>query len=308
MAIVVIGSTFVDIKGYPSSVYIPGGRNAGTVETVHGGVARNIAEDVANIGFPCSFVTLLDDTGTGRDVERRLHEHGVDTAWSRFCNDGMGTWLAVFDDGGDVQASISKRPDLLPIADILREHGDEIFSASDGILVELDLDQEIIARSFELAEKYQKPIFAVVSNITIAQERRQYLLKTACFVCNQGEASILFVEDLDHMTPEQLLPVLRAKVAEAKIPGMVVTMGAEGAVYAAINGESGFCPSKKVTVADTTGAGDAFFAGVSVGLTGGKTLGEACAIGTRMAAATIATTENTCPRFQPEEFGLTSAN
>ena len=32
MGIVVIGAVFVDIKGYPLSTYIPGGRNAGRVE------------------------------------------------------------------------------------------------------------------------------------------------------------------------------------------------------------------------------------------------------------------------------------
>ena len=32
MGIVVLGSVFVDIKGYPQDVYIPGGRNAGRIE------------------------------------------------------------------------------------------------------------------------------------------------------------------------------------------------------------------------------------------------------------------------------------
>ena len=35
---------------------------------------------------------------------------------------------------------------------------------------------------------------------------------------------------------------------------------------------------------DSTGAGDAFFAGVTIGLTYGKTMAEACEIGTRLAA------------------------
>ena len=46
MGIVVIGAVFVDIKGYPLSTYIPGGRNAGRVEQVHGGVSRNVAKDM----------------------------------------------------------------------------------------------------------------------------------------------------------------------------------------------------------------------------------------------------------------------
>ena len=36
----------------------------------------------------------------------------------------------------------------------------------------------------------------------------------------------------------------------------------------------------------------------------GKTLEEACIIGTRLAASVISTKENVCPRFLPEEFDL----
>ena len=39
---------------------------------------------------------------------------------------------------------------------------------------------------------------------------------------------------------------------------MVVTMGAQGAVFATLDGEEGYCPAKKVDVKDTTGAGDCF--------------------------------------------------
>ena len=64
MGIVVIGAVFVDIKGYPLSTYIPGGRNAGRVEQVHGGVSRNVAEDIANVELRPTFVGLVDDTGS----------------------------------------------------------------------------------------------------------------------------------------------------------------------------------------------------------------------------------------------------
>ena len=60
--IVVIGTTFVDIKGYPLSEYIPNGRNAGRIEFFHGGVGRNIAEDVANMGGSVCFVSTADDS------------------------------------------------------------------------------------------------------------------------------------------------------------------------------------------------------------------------------------------------------
>lgn len=77
-----------------------------------------------------------------------------------------------------------------------------------------------------------------------------------------------------------------------------------GTVYAEIDGSFGICPPINVAVVDTTGAGDAFLSGVTIGLTYGKTLGEACHIGARLASSVISTRDNVCPRFMPEEFEL----
>ncbi|MGN0781506.1 MAG: carbohydrate kinase family protein [Christensenellales bacterium] len=304
MGIVVLGAVFVDIKGYPSEVYIPGGRNAGRVEQVHGGVSRNIAEDIANVELRPTFISLVDDSGAGADVIKKLKSHKVNTDYIRVTPNGMGTWLAVFGNNGDVEAAISKRPDLHPILDTLIEHGDEIFSQADSISLEIDIDKDIVKQVFMLAEKYGKPVYAVVSNMRIAVERRDFLRSTHCFVCNQQEAGILFSDDYSDKAPQEMADILAERIKAARIQRMIVTMGEHGAVYATIDGEKGICPAKKVDVKDTTGAGDAFFAGATIGLTYGKTMQEACEIGTRLAASVICTSENVCPRFLPEEFGL----
>ena len=304
MGIVVLGAVFVDIKGYPADVYIPGGRNAGRVEIVHGGVSRNLVEDIANVELRPTFVSLVDTTGTGADVIRKLQDHKVNTDYIRAVPDGMGTWLAVFDNGGDVVASISKRPDLRPIVDILDDHGDEIFRNADSIALEIDCDKEIVKAVFYYAEKYRKPVFAAVSNMSIAVERRDFLRFCSCFVCNQQEAGILFSDDYSGKTPAEMIPIISAKVQAAHIPAMIVTMGADGAVYANLHGESGCCPARKLEVKDTTGAGDAFCAGAAIGLTYGKGLKEACEIGAMLAASVIVTSESVCPRFRPRELGL----
>ena len=119
MGIVVIGAVFVDIKGYPLSTYIPGGRNAGRIEQVHGGVSRNVAEDIANVELRPTFVGLVDDTGMGQDVIDKLDNHKVNTRYIQKVPDGMGTWLAIFDNDGDVHAAISKRPDTTPLTTLL---------------------------------------------------------------------------------------------------------------------------------------------------------------------------------------------
>ena len=304
MGIVVIGAVFVDIKGYPYSTFIPGGRNAGYVEYVHGGVSRNIVEDIANVELRPTFLSLVDKSGAGADVIRKLQDHKVNTDYMIPTRDGMGTWLAVFDNDGDVVAAVSKRPDLTPLLNVLEKRGDELFSQADSICIEIDMDKDIVKRVFQLAEKYQKPVYAVVSNMSIAVERRDFLRSTACFVCNLQEAGILFSEEYDGLSVEEMTEVLRNKVQMARLPAMVVTMGSRGAIWATADGQAGVCPAKKVDMKDSTGAGDAFFSGVAIGLTYGKTLAEACEIGTRLAASVICTSENVCPRFLPSEFGL----
>ncbi len=303
MGITVIGAVFIDIKGFPLAQYIPGGRNVGNVVQVHGGVSRNIAEDIGNVNLKPNFLSVVDDSGTSADVLERLQEHGVCTDYIVKEKDGLGIWLAIFDNQGDVTASISKRPDLMPLRKLLLEKGEEIFQNSDSIALEIDLEEEVLEVVFDLAEQYQKPVFAAVSNMSIAMERRNYLSRVACLVCNQQEAELLFSCSLENLDTEQLKHVLYEKAMHAKIRRMVVTLGEGGCIY--IEKEvCGFYPSYNVDVIDTTGAGDAFFAGVTIGLTYGKTLQESAVIGTRLATSVIATKESTCPAFMPEEFGI----
>ena len=114
----------------------------------------------------------------------------------------------------------------------------------------------------------------------------------------------MFSDDYSHLDATRLQEVIAQKVQRAQFPSMIVTMGEKGAVYADMYGNSGFCPARKVNVKDTTGAGDAFCAGVAIGLTYGKTMAEACEIGAHLAASVIVTSESVCPRFLPGELGL----
>lgn len=304
MGIVVIGSAFVDIKGFPQDVYIPDGRNAGRVEYVHGGVARNVVEDIANVELRPTYIGLVDDSPLGESVLQKLKNHKVNCDYVRKVADGMGTWLAVFDNNGDVAGSISKRPNLMPVLDIFEKKGDEIFSQADSVVVQVDLSKEIIKKTIELAKKYDKKLFALVSNMSIAAERRDFLQDFDCFICNRQEAGILFSDDYSEVPREELKYIIAEKVARAQIPAMIVTMGSEGAVYATSDGEKGACPARKVIVKDTTGAGDAFCAGASIGLTYGKSFAESIEIGSHLAASVITSSENVCPRFLPQEFGI----
>ncbi len=304
MGIVVIGAVFVDIKGFPDEKFIPRGRNVGHIEEIHGGVSRNVAEDIANVELRPTYVSLVDNNAAGEAVVKKLKSHKVNTDYIREVPHGMGTWLAVFDHTGDVVASISPRPDLKPLLEILEDQGDEIFENADSIVIEIDMDKEIVKKCFRLAQKHNKRIYTVVANMSIAVQRRDFLQDTACFICNRQEAGILFSDDYSDKSIEELEQILQDNVMRAQIPGMIVTLGDQGAIFADMHGECGFCPARNVSVRDTTGAGDAFCAGAFAGLTYGKSLKEACEIGSYLAASTIMTLENVCPRFLPRELGL----
>lgn len=303
MSILVAGSVFVDIKGHPEGGYIPGGRNAGRVDQVHGGVARNIAEDVAAVGGEAVFLGLVEDDALGREVTAHLMEIGVDVGHVRFVKDGMGIWLAVFDDRGDVAASVSKRPDLRPLLTILEEEGDAVFREAEIVLFELDLEEETVEKICSLSEKHHVPACAAVSNMSIAAGRREYLPRLRCLVCNEQELGILVPGPWDTESEEALAAAMPSLAAELGLPCLVATLGKRGAVWAE-GDESGFCPAEPVEPVDTAGAGDSFFAGVGLGLSQGKSLAEACRIGSRMAAKVITTTQSVCPPMTREELGL----
>lgn len=296
MSIAVIGNIFVDIKGFPFEKYITDGRNAGEVKYIHGGVGRNVAEDIGRLSLQPTFISLADEGSMGDAVLARLAKSGVNTDWIVRCANGMGTWLAVFNERGDIAGQISARPDSGPLGALLREKGDGIFPELDAVAFEFDIDGENIAESIvALAEKYRKKLYAVIANMSVALKRKSMMSSLECLVCNSEEAGILFDSDYRSLTPDVVCAVLGKDARTLGVRSMVVTLGAQGAVYMDANGEVGYCPAETVEVCDTTGAGDAFFAGVVAGLTNGKTMADAVRLGTHLAASVIVTNENVCP-------------
>ena len=295
---VVVGVTFVDIKGFSSSAYNPQGRNLGSVRIVHGGVSRNVVENFANVGMPVSFVSMLDDSAIGKDVARRLSAAGADLSHMLTVKEnGLGLWLVILDENGNLAGSISRMPDTSALEAYILRDGEKIIAEAENIVLEIDLTETIAAKVLELAAKHGKKVYAIVGNMSVILAHPEFLRQTDCFICNEIEAGRLFGSGaVPEFSPEQMLEYLPIAAKTAGIPSMVVTMGSRGAVYYdGRTGSSGVCPPYPANVVDTTGAGDAFFSGTVMGLTRRLPLEEAVRYGAKLASLTIESEENACP-------------
>lgn len=284
----VIGSVFVDVKGFARQKYMPEGRNVGDVQVVAGGVCRNVAEDLARLGQRPRFVSMVDDDAMGSQVRDGLEALGVGVEHVISAPRGMGMWLAILDEKGDLAGSISRQPDFTALEAYLAEKGDEIMASAQGVVLEFDMNPAISAQVLAMAKKHDKPVYSIVGNMGVILQHPEYLHDVACFICNELEASRLFRENLAGVAPEAMLEALKRGSAVAGIPAMVITMGPHGAVYLDNrSGEFGYCPPLEVDVVDTTGAGDAFFSAAVAALMRGESLSRAVQEGTRLAARTL---------------------
>lgn len=295
--IAVLGGIFVDIKGFALDRYVAEGRNLGEVKIVHGGVCRNVAENLANVGSKVTFVTMLENDGIGEEVRRRLLERGVDLKHAVTTKGGMGMWLAVMNEHGDLAGSISQPPDFAALEQIVDEDGDEIVRNCGGIVLEMDMSASIAEKVLDLAEKYDKDVYVVVGNMSVILQRPEFLSKAKLFIMNEIEAGRLFGCEVDRTDPEAVLELLRREALGRGIQEMVITLGDRGAVYYdAAKRESGHVPAEAARLVDSTGAGDAFFSGVVAARAHGLPLSAATKLGAHLAALTICTDESTCPQ------------
>lgn len=295
----VIGTVFIDCKGFARNAYVPTGRNLGTIQFVHGGVGRNVAENLARAGLPTRFVSSVDASGLGHEVIERLNQAAADTQFVAFAErEGMGMWLAVLDEAGDLAGSISQMPDLTTLEHMIDEHGEQIVKSSSHVLLELDLNANISKKVLELAGRYGKPVFGIPGNLDVVLSHPELMRELSCFICNHVEAERLIGEPVHELDPAKQREALFAYMSRSGLPSFVVTLGAEGSIYANMaTKEFGAQTVFPVRVQDTSGAGDAFFSGTVFGLMHGLPLKEAVVCGTKVAGWTIESPENNCMRL-----------
>lgn len=294
-SVLVIGTIFIDCKGFAGQNYNRAARNLGRIQLVHGGVGRNVAENLANLGIATVFAASIDTALIGKEVEQRLQRSKINTAYlAESKQSGMGMWLAILDEHGNLAGSVSQMPDLAPLRQLIAAKGKEMIGQAGHIALELDLNEEIARSVIKLAEQEKKPVYGIPGNLDVVLNHRDLLRHLECFICNNFEADLFLGRDFTNLDTDLQQEALMQFVERMGPASMVVTLGAQGAVYYdSRTKQAGHQPVFPVKLVDSSGAGDAFFSGTVMGLVKGLSLKEAVICGTKVAGWTIECTENT---------------
>lgn len=293
--VVVVGTIFVDLKCFPKYEINYKGRNPGTAQFFHGGVGRNVAETMALLGSDVRFSSSVQEGGIGHEVLTRLNNAGVDIDAINVtaARDAHGMWVAILHRDGDLACSISQMPDTQYMEEAWRKHGQRILRDAKIAVLEFDLSDSLADDVLRDAAEAGVPVVGLPGNFECIRRRPDLIPKVNTFICNQVEA-----EELVGGKPISSIPAAKqaAKIIlERGLEQVVITLGAQGAVALARGWDEPFhVPVLPVDVVDTTGAGDAFVAGLSHALAAGAGLKMAVQAAARVAAWTVSSSESVC--------------
>lgn len=245
-----------------------------------GGKGANQAVGCGRLGLKTYMVGRL-----GRDFAEFLlsnfRSNGVYTDYV-YVDEEANTGVAfiLLSDEGENMIAFDPGADYRLTPDDVRRAEDAI-SRSTVLLTQLEVPLETVEAALSLAK--EKGVTTIL-NPAPARELPHSILELADIVTpNRVEASMLTgVEVRDAKTAAEAGRRLLSMGAGSA----VITMGGEGAVV--VTGEEAYLvPAVRVTPVDTTGAGDAFNAGLAFGLVQGLPLVEAVKLGNMTAAIKV---------------------
>jgi len=292
--VVVVGTVFVDLKCFPKYEINYKGRNPGRTRFYHGGVGRNVAETMALLGSQVRFSSAVQEGGMGHEVMVRLNEAGVslDGILTTPDPEGMGMWVAILHRDGDLACSISQMPNTRYLEEAWTRHGRRLLDGARLLVLEMDYSVALAEQAVKDAHEAGVQVVGLPASSECIRARPELMGMIDTYVLNQVEAEEMLGK------PVASIPAAEqaAKAILERGPKqVVVTLGALGCVVAERGkGLPLYVPAMPVEVVDTSGAGDAFVAGLSHALAHGASLRRAAEVGTRVAAWTVSQAETVC--------------
>jgi pseudouridine kinase len=256
-----------------------------------GGVARNVAENLALLGVPVRLCSRVGDDDAGALLLRGLVARGVDVrAVAVGPGESTAQYVAVLDPGGDLVLGVAAM-------DVLAGVGwAEVAAAwpadpGDWVFLDCNLAGDVLAAALARARRDgTRVVVDAVSTPKVV--RLPTLAGIAVLVANLDEARALLGARSAAPTPardplDDAADLAVRLVAEGA-GSVVLTAGARGAVVADGTGGARAVAAPAAAVVDVPGAGDALVAAALARLVAGDDLLDAVRTGVRAAALTVA--------------------
>lgn len=292
-SIIVVGACNFDIYATSAAELIPADSNPGTVYTTPGGVGRNIAENLARLDCNITMLTALGQDAFSDAILKNAAETGMDLSNAlRLPHLSTSVYVCINKPDGDIGVAVSDMDISQMITpDYLLCHTQPLDEAQ-LIVAETNLSQEALRF---LWEKYGAKLCIDCVSEAKSIKAVSILKGLYCLKANRGEASA--VTGLTVTTAEEA----KAAAAELHAKGVrhvIITLGEDGALIS--NGlEVLSMPLMPGETRNTSGCGDAFFAGALCALSQHKALKQVLRSGLAMsricACASTAVASDTSP-------------
>ena len=266
--VAVVGGVNVDIGGRPRAKLLEADSNPGRVWLSVGGVGRNIAHNLSLLDVPVMLFTAYGEDAHGKLVEESCASAGIDlTRALKIKGGATPTYLFITDETGEMRLAVADMEACESISPEYAERNKALLNEAAAVV----FDTNIPERTVEwLAENCTAPLFADPVSTAKAGKLKNVLGRLYCVKPNRVEAERLSGV---HIENERDMFTAADKLLETGLKELFISDGANG-VYAFAGGERIHIPSLLAQVKNTTGAGDAFMAGLIRGYLEGGTLYE----------------------------------
>lgn len=300
-AVLCIGAANLDRKLRTLAPLRMATSNPASAEETYGGVARNIAENLARLGSACALLTALGDDAAGQALRAHAEGAGIDmTGCLKLPGSATGTYTAVLDAGGEMVVALADMAlyDYLTPAFLAGRQPQR--SAASLVVADLNLPEASIALLLGDAQRGGARLVIVAVSQPKMDRLPRDLRGLRLLILNRGELEARAGRPLP--TEAHVREACRALQAEGA-QDVIVTCGAAG-VYHTVPGDLRWLPAQEVRdVVDVTGAGDAFSAAVCWSLAEGDCdLTLACTRGLLAAAVTVQSPHTVSPALTPDLF------
>ncbi len=283
-SLTVVGSLNMDLVTRSPRIPQPGETIIGSdFHTVPGGKGANQAVAAARLGARTSMVGRVGCDAFAEQLLDNLAAAGVDHRFVlRNSEAATGVALIVVDDAGQNSIVVASGANMrLSPADV--DAAAAAISPADVLLLQLESPLETVTRAAQMAHAHGA---SVILNPAPARPLPAELLALVDVLApNENETALLTGLPVGDMAEAE---VAAMALLDLGVGNVILTLGERGALLAR-GGKTERFPAFDVSPVDTTGAGDAFMAGLAVALAEGKALAEAVRWGN--AAGALATTK-----------------